>query len=75
MCGGGSPSDCQGGGDRFLLAPGSPCGHGDLALELADGADRLAQTAEFFRGGMGWLIATCGLRSLGNAATPKAFIE
>ena len=25
-------SDCQGGGDRFLLAPGSPCGHRGLAL-------------------------------------------
>ncbi len=31
-CGGGSPSDCLGDGDRFLLAPGSPCGNGGLAL-------------------------------------------
>ena len=27
-----SRSDCLGDGGRFLLAPGSPCGHGGLAL-------------------------------------------
>jgi hypothetical protein len=30
----GPSSDCLGGGNRFLLAPGSPCGHSSLALIL-----------------------------------------